>query len=120
MKPSNCSHSRSERNRLARLAEQTYPILQKAAEQPFEKALIQLVVPCEEDAEYDFDLLWAELSPDRKNAVLLQESELAPDYQEGGEIEILPENIFDWRFQPSGTEEFFTPEDAWLLQEELL
>ncbi len=110
---------RSERNRLARLAEQTYPVLQKAAEQPFEKALIQLVVPCEDNAEYDFDLLWAELQPGRKKAVWLESSELAPEYQKGGEIEILPENIFDWRFQPSGTEDLFTPEEAWLLEEEL-
>ncbi len=109
----------SERNRIARLAEKTYPLLQKAMEQPFTQALIRLMIPCDEDAEYDFDLLWAKIQPDSQKAVWLESSELASAYQEGDETEIQPENIFDWRFQPAESEELFTPQEAWLLQEEL-
>ncbi len=110
--------SRSDRRRIARLAEETFPVLVKAMEKTAEKAVVQLALPCEDNDEYDFELLWAEPLPGGQKAVLIEESELLPQYHEGDEVKIVPEAVFDWRIQRTDTESWISPQKAYLLQED--
>lgn len=116
-----CRNSRNEMYRKLDLAEETFSIFQNALQKPFEKALvrfrIELNEEMQEEYDYEIELLWAEVSPDGKTAVFLQESEAVPEYHEGDSLEITSENTADWRIQPIGFDGMISPEEAYLLQE---
>ncbi|MBR1527672.1 MAG: hypothetical protein IJ642_00045 [Oscillospiraceae bacterium] len=111
-------NSRQNFRRRIQLAKETFPVFQKALTRGFTSALVRLEIEVsEEDYNYEIELLWAEVKPDGKTAVLVQTSEAVPDHPEGEEIEITQENTADWRIRFSETEDMLSPEEAYLLEE---
>lgn len=105
-------------HRRIQLAKETFPIFQKALIRNFESALVRLEFEVLDDEyDYEIELLWAEVKPDGKTAVLIQTSDAVPDHPEGEEIEFTQENTADWRIGFSDAEDMLTPEESYLLEE---
>lgn len=112
--------SRISGRRRIELAEETLPLFQNALKKPYAKAVARIIISSGKDHDWETEPLWTEVMPDGK-LVLLESSETVPEYQEGTavEAEISEETIYDWRIQTAEENGMISPEDAYLLEEEL-
>ncbi len=101
------------------LAKETFGCFCNALQVPYTESAVrvefELSPEMRQRSGYSRELLWAEnvrFDNGKITAVIAETSELLPDYEEGDEITVTPDNITSWFIRPTGSDRAFTEQDA--------